>query len=120
MKKTIAALTLAAALLLAPAAFAEDNTFGVIDMTRVMKETDAAKGMLAEMEAKRKEYETQINKEGDALAKVRSDLSEKRSKMSEEEFDKANKDFEEKINKAQKMVQDRKEAFDKGLNDAVA
>jgi outer membrane protein len=120
MKKTIALLALAAALFFSPASQAADGvSFGVIDMTRVMKETDAAKGILAELEAKRKEYEGQIEKEGDNLSKLEKDIVAKKSKMNEEEFNKARADFEKKIADAQKMVQERKVTFDKAFGDAI-
>lgn len=120
MKKTIAMIAVAAALLFSPVAQAADPVaFGVIDMTRVMKETDAAKGILSELEAKRKEYEGQIEKEGDSLSKLEKDIIAKKGKMSEEEFNKARADFEKKIADAQKMVQDRKVTFDKAFADAI-
>lgn len=122
MKKTIATLALAAALFALPVAAqaADANySFGVIDMTRVMKETDAAKGIFAELESKRSEYEKQIQKEGDSLAQLEKDLVAKKPKMSEEEFNKARKDFEEKLIKAQKMVQERKQTLDKGMAEGI-
>ncbi len=120
MKKTFAVLALAVALLFTPAAHAaEPVAFGVIDMARVMKETDAAKAILAELEAKRKEYEGQIEKEGDSLSKLEKDIIAKKPKMSEEEFATARTDFEKKIGEAQKMVQERKVSFDKAFADAI-
>lgn len=122
MKKIFATIALAAALLVMPvAAHAQDKalTFGVIDMSRVMKETDAAKGILSAFEGKRSEYEKQIQKEGDSLAQLEKDIIAKKSKLSEEEFNKARKEFEEKLVNAQKMVQERKKTLDKGMTDGV-
>ncbi len=122
MKKTLATRALAAALLITPVvAHAEEvkYSFGVIDMTRVMKETDAAKGIFKALETKRGEYEKQIQKEGDSLQQQEKDIVAKKPKMSEEEFNKARKDFEEKLVKAQKMVQERKQTLDKGMADGI-
>ena len=122
MKNTFATLALAASLLVMPAVShaAEGNfTFGVIDMTRVMKETEAAKGIFTALESKRSEYEKQIQKEGDTLAQLEKDIVAKKSKMSEEEFNKSRKDFEDKLVKAQKMVQERKQTLDKGMADGI-
>lgn len=121
MKKTFAIIALAAALLAMPATAQADQkyTFGVIDMTRVMKETDAAKGIFSTLESKRDEYEKQIQKEGDTLQALEKDIIAKKSKMSEDEFNKARKDFEDKLVKAQKMVQERKQTLDKGMADGI-
>ena len=122
MKKMIATFAIAAALLVMPAVSqAAENalTFGVIDMGRVMKETEAAKGIFTALESKRSEYEKQIQKEGDTLAQLEKDIIAKKPKMSEEEFNKARKDFEEKLVKAQKMVQERKQTLDKGMADGI-
>ncbi len=121
MKNIFATLALVAALLAVPAAAQADQkyTFGVIDMARVMKETDAAKGIFSALESKRSEYEKQIQKEGDTLAQLEKDIVAKKSKMSEEEFNKARKDFEDKLVKAQKMVQERKQTLDKGMADGI-
>lgn len=123
MKKTLATLTIAAAMLLAaPAAtFAADggSKIGVVDTTRIMKESDAAKGIFKELEAKRAEYEKQIKGQEDSLRKAEQDITAKKSKMSEDEFNKARKDFEEKLMSAQKMVQDRKKTLDDALAGAV-
>lgn len=122
MKKTIVTLALAAALMIMPAvshAADANYTFGVIDMTRVMKETEAAKGIFSALEGKRSEYEKQIQKEGDTLAQLEKDIIAKKPKMSEEEFNKARKEFEDKLVKAQKMVQERKQTLDKGMADGI-
>lgn len=121
MKKTFAVFMIAAALFFAPVASqaAEGVTLGVIDMTRVMKETEAAKGIFSALESKRSEYEKQIQKEGDTLAQLEKDIIAKKPKMSEEEFTKARKDFEDKLVKAQKMVQQRKQTIDRGMTDGV-
>lgn len=121
MKKTFATIALAAALLAMPAvSHAEQKySFGVIDMTRVMKETDAAKGIFSALESKRSEYEKQIQKEGDTLAQLEKDIIAKKPKMNEEEFNKSRKDFEDKLVKAQKMVQERKQTLDKGMADGI-
>lgn len=120
MKTTITALALAAALLAAPAAHAADKApFGVIDMTRIMKESEAAQGISKALEAKRSEYEKQIKSQEDSLRKAEQDIIAKKSKMSEEEFDKARKGFEEKLLAAQKMVQERKQILDKAYVESV-
>lgn len=120
MKKTLTVFAVLAALAVAPAAMAQEkHAFGVIDMNRIMKETTAAKGIFTEVEAKRKEYETQIQKEGDKLAQLEKDIIGKKAKMSEAEFNTARTDFEDKIGNAQKMVQDRKSKFDTAVGGAV-
>ncbi len=123
MKRTFSrlmtAVVLAAFLAGAPAQAAETLSFGVIDMSRVMKETDAAKGIFAELESKRGEYQKQVKKEEDSLRTAEQEIIKQKDKMSEEEFKKAKMSFEEKVFAAQKLVQERKKTLDDALNNSI-
>lgn len=121
MKNKLTALALAAAMLAAPmtAHAADKAPFGVIDMARIMKESNAAQGIFKELETKRSEYEKQIKSQEDNLRKAEQDIIAKKAKMSEDEFNKSRKEFEDKLLAAQKMVQDRKQTLDKAYADSV-
>ena len=93
--------------------------YGVIDMTRVMKETSAAKGIFNELESKRAEYQKQVQKEEDTLRTAEQEIIKQRSKLSEEEFNKKRREFEDQLMKAQKMVQERKEVLDSAFTSSM-
>lgn len=85
---------------------------GVIDMNKIMQATDAAKGIFTELEGKRKEYQTQIEKEESVLRTAEQEILKQKDSLSKEDFDKKRKGFEEKLVSAQKMVQEKKRTLD--------
>lgn len=122
MKPTFTRLMAVAALgffLVATSAQAAELSFGVIDMSRVMKESDAAKGIFKELDSKRGEYQKQVQKEEDALRTAEQEILKQKDKMSEDEFKKARAGFEEKLIAAQKQVQTRKKTLDDALNTSI-
>jgi len=105
----------------APAAApaAGGQTFGVVDMNKVMQTTDAAKDIFAQMEVKRKEYQAQISKEEDALRSSEQELVKQKDTLSKEAFEGKRKAFEDKVVEGQKLVQDRKKTLDQAFNGAM-
>lgn len=94
-----------------PAA-AVNYTYGVIDMSLVMRESDAAKGIISQLDGKRTEFQKEMQKEEDALRSAEEQIRATREKMSEEEFGKKRKEFEEKLIATQKKAQERKKMLD--------
>jgi len=121
MKNHLKILMFVAAIsgLVLTAAPALAEKYGVIDMTRVMKETSAAKGIFSELESKRAEYQKQVQKEEDTLRTAEQEIIKQRSKLSEEEFNKKRREFEDQLMKAQKMVQERKELLDNAFTSSM-
>lgn len=116
IKKTMTALFAAALLFAAAPASAADApaalSYGVVDMNKVLQTADAAKGLIAELDAKRKEFQGQITKEETALRASEQDILKQKDKMSADEFEKKRKEFEGKVAAAQKSIQDRKKVLD--------
>jgi Skp family chaperone for outer membrane proteins len=120
-----AAAVIVAAGLFAPAAHAADTpampaatrgvTIGILDMDRVMRESTAAKGIVSEVEAKRKVFEDQINKEEKSLLDTEKSIMAEKSKLSDAEFAKKRDDFEKKVADGKKMLQDRRQTLDKAF-----
>lgn len=97
-----------------PALAADESAlkYGVVDMSKVIKEAEAAKGIFNELEGRRKEYQTQIKKEEDTLGAAEKEILKLKQKLSKEEFEKKAREFETKIVNAQKGVQERKKTLD--------
>jgi len=104
-----------------PALAANDQaqTFGVVDMSKVLKATEVARDIFSQMENKRKEYQARISKEEDALRSAEQEILKQKDSLSKAEFDKKRKEFEEKVISGQKLVQDRKRILDKAFNDSM-
>lgn len=109
------------AFLVTPAFAAESvpQTFGVVDMNKIMQTTDAAKDVFAQLEAKRKEYQAQITKEEDTLRAAEQSLLAQKDKMSKEELEKKRREFDGKVLDGQKLVQDRKRILDQAFNSSM-
>jgi len=126
MKTTLKGALIAAVLCLtlaAPATAAEEAskgmTFGIVDINKVLQAAEAAKGILGELEGKRKEFQTQITKEEDSLRAFETSVMKEKEKLSKEDFEKKRKEFEEKMVTAQKMVQDKKRLLDQAFGDSM-
>jgi Skp family chaperone for outer membrane proteins len=93
--------------------------FGIMDLDGVMARSQAGAEILKAAAAKRKEYESQIAKEEAALKKQKDDIIQRREKMTEAEFEDQRKAFEKKAADAFKLVQERKQTLDQGVNQAM-
>lgn len=105
----------------APAAAGAESgiRFGIMDLDGVMGRSAAGDDILKTANAKRKEYEGQIAKEEAALKKQKEDIIAKRDKMTEAEFESQRKAFEKKAADAFKLVQERKQTLDYGVNQSM-
>lgn len=117
MKNTMLALFAATLMFAAVPALAADPapaalSYGVVDMNKVLQTADAAKGLIAELDAKRKEFQTQLTKEETALRTSEQEILKQKDKLSAADFEKKRKEFEGKVAAAQKSVQDRKKVLD--------
>lgn len=99
----------------APAIAAEPMNYGVVDMNKVLQTADAAKGLIADLDAKRKEFQTQIAKEETALRTSEQEILKQKEKLSQADFEKKRKEFETKVANAQKGVQERKKVLDEAF-----
>ena len=95
------------------------QSFGVVDMNKIMQTTDAAKNIFSQMEEKRKEYQTQISKEEGALRAAEQEIIKQKDGLSKDEFEKKRKEFEEKVISGQKLVRDRKRILDQAFNGSM-
>ena len=103
----------------AAAAPAVQQTFGVVDMNKVMQTTDVAKDVFSQLESKRKEYQTNIAKEEGALRSAEQEILKQKDSLSKDDFDKKRKEFEDKVISGQKLVQERKQILDHAFNSSM-
>jgi outer membrane protein len=119
MKYAVMALAAAAFVGFTSPASAQGMSYGVVDMNKILQTADAAKGLFAELEAKRKEFQTQIAKEETALRTTEQEIIKQKEKLTKEQFEVKRKEFEGKVTAAQKTVQSRKETLDKAFAEAM-
>src|SRR5690606_18365863 len=90
--------------------------FGILHLDRVMQESDAATGIMSELNAKRKEFGAQHSKEEKAPLGAEADTLKQKEKMSQADFEKKRDAFERKLTNAKNMVQDRKTTLDRAFS----
>ncbi len=126
LKKTILLTGMAAIMALSTPSLAADKpegtlqSFGVVDMNKVLQTTDAAKDIFSQLESKRKEYQSQISKEEENLRSAEQEILKQKDTLSKEAFDKKRKEFEGKLVNGQKLVQDKKVILDHAFNSSMA
>ena len=110
-----------------PTALAESITkpasavqiFGVVDMSRVMQTTAAAKDIFSQLDKRREEYQVLISKEEESLLVARQKIENQKGSFSREAFDKERKEFEKKVASGQELVNSRKQILDQAFNDSM-
>lgn len=90
--------------------------FGIVDLDKLISESDAGKGINKALNEKYKTFEAEIAKEEKNLIAERDKIKQEASKMEKAELDKKVNAFEKKYADAQKMVQQRRQTFDAGAN----
>ncbi len=121
--KTVMVLGVTAMTALSLPAFAaapmSGQTFGVVDMNRVLQTTDAAKSIFKQMDAKRKSYQAEIAREEDKIRSSEEALEKQKDTLSKSAFEDKQKGIEEQVISGQKMVQDRRQILDQAFSNAM-
>lgn len=115
-----AVLALGLGFAVAPAHAAEEFTYGIVDMVKIRRDSEAAKNLKTDLDAKLKEYTQQFAKKEDDLRKAEQELVKQQGKLSKEEFDKKRKEFQGNVASFQKQVADRKKQLDGVYNEAMS
>lgn len=80
------------------------NSFGILDVNRIITESKAAKALNSQMEIYRKTYQEEIHKHEEALRKKEATLVGEQKNLSPNEFEKKRKEFEKQVAELQKLV----------------
>jgi Skp family chaperone for outer membrane proteins len=126
--KPLFAMALAGVVALAPGAFAQTPaaspalvapTIALVDMQRVVGESAAGRSIQTQLEAERRKIRDQLAKLQDELKNNENELKRQRAVLQQDAFNEQVQAFQRKEADAQRISQDRQEAFTKGQNDAV-
>ena len=119
------ALMLAAALFLAlalPAQAAETppNTYGFVNINRVMHDCTAGKAIRAELDGKGQQFQSELSKENQTLSAARQDFEKQRGSLSQADAEKKMRELESKYAQADKLLQERRHLLNKAGNTSFA
>ena len=116
MKKFL--LTIFASLLLATPALA-DTTIGMVNVARILHDSKAATSIRAQVQAKQKDFQAQLDSKGKELQAEQQALVKQKDSIDKDAFNKKVQDFRVKEATAQKAVQEKSVQLDKSVNDAL-
>lgn len=130
MKKFILLSSVALSLLSAPAFAADaapaatDGKFppavvAVVDVQQIMRDSEAAKSVRAQLADKRTEYQKVVTADEQKLREAEKTLSDQKSKLSAQDFAAKRTEFEQKIRATQQSVQERARTLDTAFNGAL-
>jgi Skp family chaperone for outer membrane proteins len=94
-------------------------SIAIVDVQRVLGESAAGKSIQAQLETEGRKIRDQITKLDDELKNGENELKRQRSVMSADAFNEQAQGLQRRQAEAQRTVQDRRDAFTKGQNDAV-
>lgn len=96
------------AVLVSMAVPAVASDIAVVDYARVLKESSAAKSASDQLDARKKQYQSQISTEETALQKEEQELAKQQSILAQDAFKERVKQFREKAAKTQMEVRQKR------------
>ena len=105
---------------LAPAVAQEKPAIAIVDVKKILNDSLATKSIQTQIEEKRKSVQTEISKQEEALRKTDQELSQQKSVLSPEAFDKKVNEFKTKVAEAQRNVQTKRSQLESSYADALA
>lgn len=101
------------------AAHAKEEQIVIVDIKKILNESKATKSIQKQIEAKRKTIQKEIGKQEDKLRETDKDLSNQRSVLSKDVFDKKVSEFKAEVIDAQRNVQSKRSKLEKSYSNAL-
>jgi outer membrane protein len=92
---------------------------GVVDMSRVMSQSNPAKELKKQIDARAKSIQANVKSQRNTFASQQQDILKQKPTLSQEEFASKAKAFDEKIAKASKTADENAMAFEKSVRVAT-
>ncbi len=102
------------------AASAGDIKIAIVDIQKIVSESTATKDINKQLEKKKNEFQSQINKQEEGLMAEDKELGKQKASLSAEAFEKKRKEFQQKVANVQRGVQTKRVQLEKGYADALA
>lgn len=91
----------------------------VVDVQKIMQDSEAAKGVQTVIEGRRDEYQKEITGLEEKLRSAEQELRKQQTVLSPDALANKRKGFEKQVADVQRTVQARKRALDAGLSEAM-
>lgn len=118
VKSAILAGVALATLAFSGSAFSETHpsSYAIVDMNKVMREATAGDGIRTELNAKSKQFHTELENQDKSLTAEKEALAQKRESMSSDDFEKKVKELQNKYGNAERLLQERRRTLDVASN----
>ncbi|MCB1532387.1 MAG: OmpH family outer membrane protein [Alphaproteobacteria bacterium] len=117
---TLLPLVFSLVLALNPAASAAELSIAVVDVQKLLTQSEAAKSIQVQVQAEREKFLTKLSKEEESLRSMEKELMDKGQDLSQDERMEKRKAFEEKFNETQRAAQEAKARIETAVVDAMA
>lgn len=97
----------------------EAPTIMVVDVQKILQESQAAKGIQKAVESQRDTYQKEIAALEDKLRNAEQELRKQQTVLSADALANKRRDFEKQVQDVQRTVQARKRSLDTALNDSM-
>ena len=98
---------------------ADAPKIAIVDIQKIVAESSATKDINKQLEKKKNEFQSQINKQEEGLMKEDQELGKQKASLSAEAFDKKRKDFQVKVAGVQRDVQKKRTQLENAYTDAL-
>jgi Skp family chaperone for outer membrane proteins len=95
------------------------TNIGVIDINMIIRDALAFKSIRKQIDKYRKDFQTEIQKEEEALRNANKELTRQRTLLSAEAFAEKRGNFEKRVAGVQRLVQQRKQNLDRAQGAAM-
>lgn len=99
---------------------AEDMSFAVVDVEKILNESKAGKSIQAQLKQRRESFQKEFSARENNLMATEKLLIQQKTDLSAEEFAKKRQDFENQLRETRDLFQKRRNSLDKGLGDALS
>ena len=96
------------------------NTYGFVNINRVMHDCAAGKAIRAELDGKGQQFQSELSKENQTLSAARQEFEKLRGSISQTDAEKKMRELEGKYAQADKLLQQRRHQLNKAGNASFA
>jgi len=116
----IVRLLILALVLLPNVSYAQTVKIAVVDLEQLLSQSLAGKSIQEQLKQQRTEFQKEFSAREDELMNAENTLIEQKAELSNEEFLQKRKEFETKLLETRNLFQKRRNALDKGVNNALS
>ena len=101
-------------------AYAQNSNIAIVDMDKILSDSSAGKSIQTQLKSKRESFQKEFAARENTLISSEKSLAQQKSSLTPEAFETQRKQFETQLLETRNVFQTRRNALDKGLNNALS